>query len=94
MTPYKAIYGKDPPTLRHYIANTITQEKVLNWSKKGRKFNITKGQLLHTRARMKKYVDLKRQDRSFKEGDSVYLKLQPYRQQLVVFMKNLKLSKR
>jgi ribosomal protein S19E (S16A) len=29
---------------------------------------------------MKKYVDLKRSERSFQEGDWVYLKLQSYRQ--------------
>lgn len=43
---------------------------------------------------MKKYVDLKRKEMEFEEGKWVSLKLQPYRQQSIVFRKSLKLSKR
>jgi len=41
---------------------------------------------------MKKYLDLKRTERSFEEGVWVYLRLQPYRQIFLAFQKNLKLS--
>jgi hypothetical protein len=43
---------------------------------------------------MKRYADLKRTERVFKEGDWVYLRLQPYRQMLVAWRCNLKPSPR
>jgi hypothetical protein len=41
---------------------------------------LLKEELIKAQSRMKKYADLKRSERSFHEGDWVYLKLQPYRQ--------------
>lgn len=41
---------------------------------------------------MKLYTDKKRTEREFKEGDEVYLKLQPYRQMSVSQRRNFKLS--
>lgn len=43
---------------------------------------------------MKKFIDIKRTERSFNIGDLVYLQLQPYKQQSVVQRRNLKLSPR
>ena len=43
---------------------------------------------------MKRYADLKRTNKEFKEGDWVYLRLQPYRQVFVPWQRNLKLSPR
>ena len=42
--------------------------------------------------RMKKYADLKRTERSFLEGDLVYLKMQPYRETALGLRNALKLS--
>jgi hypothetical protein len=43
---------------------------------------------------MRMYVDLKCTKRVFKEGDWVYLRLQPYRQMSVAWRRSLKLSSR
>ncbi|XP_026417065.1 uncharacterized protein LOC113312532 [Papaver somniferum] len=54
--------------------------------------DILKDSLSVAQARMKFFADQNRTDRSFKVGDSVYLKLQPYIQVSVSLRKNFKLS--
>jgi hypothetical protein len=53
-----------------------------------------KEHLKEAQARMKKIYDQHHQEREFKVGDCVYLRLQPYRQMSVAVKKNLKLSPR
>ncbi|GAA0148147.1 hypothetical protein LIER_07669 [Lithospermum erythrorhizon] len=48
--------------------------------------------MAEAQSRMKKYADLGRTERSFQQGDLVYLKLQPYRQNSISLRKNLKLA--
>lgn len=43
---------------------------------------------------MKKYVDLKREERVFSVGDWVYLRLQPYQELSMAQHKNTKLASR
>ncbi|XP_026399861.1 uncharacterized protein LOC113295752 [Papaver somniferum] len=54
--------------------------------------DLLKEALHKSQERMKFYVDMKRTDRVFSEGDKVYLKLQPYRQTSVALRRNLKLA--
>jgi hypothetical protein len=43
---------------------------------------------------VKRYVDLKRSERSFDVGQLVYLRLQPYKQSTIAVQRALKLSPR
>lgn len=44
--------------------------------------------------RMKMHIDKKRTEHVFEEGDWVYLKLQPYKQKILVMRKNMNLVQR
>jgi len=88
MTPYKALYGRDPPSLVRYEASNqdevslqemlIARDKWLGQLK----INMSRFQQF-----MKNYVDRKRRYLEFEEGELVLVKLQPYRQHLVALRK-------
>ncbi|KAJ1703813.1 hypothetical protein LUZ63_003592 [Rhynchospora breviuscula] len=92
-SPFKALYGYEPQEL-----------PMLGASKEGggdagelieRRQNtlqVLKENLERAQKRMKKNADLKRSERSFKEGDWVYMKLQPYRQVSIAGHANSKLN--
>ncbi|GJY73177.1 retrotransposable element Tf2 [Tanacetum coccineum] len=80
-TPYEIVYGQTPPQYVTYEAGECRVEEV-DRTLVAREQVI---QLLHfhlkrAQNRMKSMADKQRSDREFKEGDWVYLKLQPYRQ--------------
>lgn len=50
--------------------------------------------LARAQNRMKQMADRKRVDKEYKVGDLVFLKFQPYQQQIVAARRNLKLSSR
>ncbi|GAA0167799.1 hypothetical protein LIER_40449 [Lithospermum erythrorhizon] len=91
MTPFEALYGYKPPILSttHYLEDVNTEEilqqrrQITKWIKQN---------LQQVQSRMKMFVDTKRTDREFVEGDLVYLKLQPYRQNSLSLRKHLKLA--
>jgi hypothetical protein len=94
MTPYKALYGKDPPTLTRstvviddmddVVAQILTsKEKILTQLQQ----NLHKAQ-----QSMKLQADKKRLHKEFNVGDFVLVKLQPYRQTTVANRSNHKLS--
>lgn len=93
MTPFKALYGYDPPLPTFEL---ICQSKVesVDQMLKNRQLMVKalRENLLKAQSRMKQQADSKRSERSFEVGDMVYLKLQPYRQISVVVRKSLKLA--
>ena len=55
---------------------------------------LLKANLIEAQARMKGYADKRRSGRTFEVGDMVFLRLQPYKQTIVAFKGNRKLSPR
>lgn len=95
MTPFKVIYGRDPPRLIHYDKGNVTtlavdrflieRDQVLSELK----FHLSRAQdLIIARA------DGKRRDLEFSVGEMAYLKLRPYRQSLVALRVNQKIAPR
>ncbi|XP_058769067.1 uncharacterized protein LOC131642924 [Vicia villosa] len=95
MTPFKALYGRDPPNPLHYVTEDH-QEDSLSTSLQQRQqiLHQLKENLKKSRTQMEKQANKKRLDVSFNQGDMVLLKLHPYRQQTVTKRTSQKLSKR
>lgn len=94
-TPFKVLYGRDPPTIHRYEHGTTAvatlEDQLLEWDAV---LDDLKMQFLRAQHRMKQMEDKKRKDVQFQVGDKVFLKLQPYRQQSVVHHSCEKLSPR
>nr|KYP37665.1 Transposon Ty3-I Gag-Pol polyprotein [Cajanus cajan] len=95
MTPFKAVYGRDPPTLPKYVKDDTEppslQEILLH---RDQTILCLKQNLMKAQNLMKKYADQKRVHVEFQVGDLVFVKLQPYRQHSVALRKNQKLGLR
>ena len=93
MPPYKALYGRNPPTLIKYQldahdsptvqANLLQRDKVLEQVKLS---------LLRAQNYMKQYANKKGRSIDFQVGDLVLVKLQPNKQQMVAKRLNQKLG--
>ncbi|XP_026416839.1 uncharacterized protein LOC113312292 [Papaver somniferum] len=93
MTPFKALYGYQPPHLAFPLRVTTSVADVEKYLKeRDHMLNLLKESLHKSQERMKFFSDSKRTDRSFEVGDLVYLKIQPYRQTSVALRRNMKLS--
>ncbi|KAJ1700090.1 hypothetical protein LUZ63_008602 [Rhynchospora breviuscula] len=92
-TPFKALYGYDPPSLPMGSAPKSDVEAV-NTVLKDRQQTLweLRNQLVKAQERMKKLADTKRSERHFNAGDWVYIKLQPYRQLSLCGYGNTKLN--
>ena len=83
MTPFRALYGRLPPTFPLYETNSSPVNEVdHNLQVRDTLLRNLKQNLANARNRMKPLADRGRRDVEFTEGDLVYLKLQPYRQQI------------
>jgi hypothetical protein len=75
-TPFKLVYGQDPPLLKQYSlgdASTPSVDKLL--AERDHFLEQTKLRLLQSQDYYKKHYDRKHTDRTFHIGDWVYLKL-------------------
>jgi hypothetical protein len=95
MSPFKALYGRDPPALIRYnpqASDPITlQEQLIN---RDNILQQLKQHLERAQVYMKNQADKKRTDVSLSLGDLVLVKLQPYRQHSVTLRRNQKLGMR
>lgn len=92
-SPLEVLYGHKPKQLG--IINPADSHSVEldQWLYERNKLNeVVRDHLQRAQLRMKQHADKNRLERQFKEGDLVYLKLQPYIQSSVVARSNQKLS--
>ena len=95
MTPFKAVYGRDPPAIVRVSASADTPSEVLcQLQDRDALLDRLKANLLRAQERMKRFADTQRIEVSFNVGDWVFVKLQPYRQHSVQLRKSQKLGMR
>jgi hypothetical protein len=81
MTPFRALYGYDAPTLIDWVFGDSQAPKPKDWIIESQEIlKVLKENLQTTQNRQKVTADRHRTKRSFKVGDLVFLKLQAYRQ--------------
>ena len=94
-TPFKALYGKDPPTL---LRGDSAPSKVENINQlmqdRNQLLDELKEQLAKARNRMKIQADKHRRELELEVGEQVYLKVQPYKLKSLAKRHNQKLSPR
>ena len=95
MTPFKAVYGRDPPPLfRFGVQSTTVASLEQQLHERDVILEELKEHLSRAQAKMKLAVDGHRRDVQFEEGDLVYIKLRPYRLRSLARKLNEKLSPR
>ncbi|CAM8902825.1 unnamed protein product [Rhodiola kirilowii] len=95
MTPFEAVYGRQPPTIVDYIAGTSKLATVDNLLQNRTELLARlRTNLYKAQQRMKHFADGKRTDCEFDVGDLVYVRLQPYRQHSVHRRRSPKLAQR
>ncbi|KAI0488340.1 hypothetical protein KFK09_028169 [Dendrobium nobile] len=94
-TPFKILYGRDPPPLVNYQKGTTPVYLVDQYlEERDRVLGELREHLLRTQQIMKTKADAHRKDVTFEVGEMVYLKLRPYRQKTLASRRSEKLSPR
>ena len=95
MTPFQAVYGKPAPSFIKYNLSPNDPPEVQQLlMDRDDILQKLKANLEKSQNRMKNQANKHRQDKEFKEGDLVLVKLQPYKQHSLQLRRNQKLSLR
>ncbi|XP_077215503.1 uncharacterized protein LOC143850075 [Tasmannia lanceolata] len=95
MTPYEAVYGRQPPTIPSYMQGSSRVEAAdEELTQRDTILTRLKTNLIRAHSRMKSLADQKCTDKQLEVGSWVLLKLQSYRQLSVATRSSQKLSKR
>lgn len=95
MTPFQALYGREPPTIARYILGSTTSELVESYLlQRDEVLQILKNNLFKAQNRMKTLADKSCTNTSFEVGDWVYVKLKPYGQSTLCLQSDHKLGRR
>jgi hypothetical protein len=80
MTPFRALYDYDAPTLVDLVFGESKAPKAKDWITESQEIlKLLKETLQTTQNRQKMSADRHRIERNFEVGDLVFLRLQPYR---------------
>lgn len=92
-TPYQALYGNPPPIISEVLVPGPENEEARDFlAEKEGMLKQIKENLVQAQARMKKYADQNRSERTIEVGNVVYLKMQPYRLVAFGLRQSLKLT--
>lgn len=84
MTPFRVLYGRDPPTVARYIlgssSNTIVEAYLVD---RDEVLTLLKANLARAQNQMKGLADRSRRELTYQVVESVYVKLKPYRQNII-----------
>lgn len=95
MSPFQALYGRPPPMIPYYqLGSSPVNEVDQNLASRNDLLNQLKLNLHQASNRMKQMANSKQRDIEFNDGDLVFLKLDPYRQQTVFKRASQKLAHR
>ncbi|PNX96205.1 Ty3/gypsy retrotransposon protein, partial [Trifolium pratense] len=95
MTPFEALYGRQPPAIIDYVAGSAAITDLDDSLQKRQELlNTLKSNLKRSRQKMEDQANKSRKDCTFESGDLVLLRLQPYRQSTVQRRVSQKLSQR
>lgn len=95
MTPFKVLYGRDPPTVTRYILGSSPNELVEAYLvDRDEILLLLKANLARAQNWMKGIADKRRKELSFQVGDWVFVKLKPYRQNTLLLQNHTKLGRR
>ena len=95
MTPFKAVYGRDPPPLLRFSSqSTCVASLEQQLQARDAVLDELKHHLARAQAKMKQAADDHRRDVQFAVGEAVYLKLRPYHHRSLACKLKEKLSPR